>query len=92
MFKITSNAKHGGIWDADKKRVVNELETDNAALAEQYKAYGCIVKEVEVVLDKLNVAQLKKYAKDNGIDIGEASAKGAILAAINSAEGINSNE
>ena len=77
MFKITSNAKHGGIWDAASKRVVKEFETDNATLAEQFKAQGCIVEEVEVTLDKLNVAQLKKYAKDNGIPVGPGRGSGA---------------
>lgn len=86
MFKITSNAKHGGIWDAAAKRVVKEFETDNATLAEQFKAQGCTVEEVEVTLDKMNVAQLKKYAKDNGIDIGDATTKDAILAAIEGAK------
>lgn len=92
MFKITSNAKHGGIWDAASKRVVKEFETDNATLAEQFKAQGCTVEEVEVTLDKLNVAQLKKYAKDNGIDIGDATTKDAILGAINAALSANPNE
>lgn len=92
MFKITSNAKHGGIWDAASKRVVKEFETDNATLAEQFKAQGCTAEEVEVTLDKLNVAQLKKYAKDNGIDIGDATTKDAILEAINAALSANPNE
>ena len=80
MFKITSNAKYGGIWDG--ARVVKELETDDAALAERFKAQGCTVETVEVTPDKMNVAQLKKYAKDNGIDIGDAATKNDILAAI----------
>jgi hypothetical protein len=33
-------------------------------------------------LEKMNVPQLKKYAKDNGIDIGSASKKDDIIAAI----------
>ncbi|MBP3448375.1 MAG: hypothetical protein J6K51_05090 [Clostridia bacterium] len=90
MFKISSKVKHGGIWDGN--RVVKELETDNAALAEQLKAQGCTVEEVEDSLDKLNVAQLKKYAKDNGIDLGEATTKEAILEVINTALSANPNE
>lgn len=89
MFKITSNAKHGGIWDADSKRVVKEFETDNAALAEQFEAQGCTVERFEAALDKLNVTQLKKYAKDNGIDIGDATTKDTILDAINTALSAN---
>ena len=90
MFKISSKVKHGGIWDGN--RVVKELETDNAALAEQLKAQGCTVEEVEDSLDKLNVAQLKKYAKDNGIDLGEATTKEAILEVITTALSANPNE
>lgn len=90
MFKISSKVKHGGIWDGN--RVVKELETDNAALAEQLKAQGCTVEEVEDSLDKLNVAQLKKYAKDRGIDLGEATTKEAILEVINTALSANPNE
>lgn len=89
MFKITSNAKHGGIWDADSKRVVKEFETDNATLAKQFKAQGCTVEEFEAALDKLNLTQLKKYAKDNGIDIGDATTKDTILDAINTALSAN---
>lgn len=92
MFKITSNAKHGGIWDAAGKRVVKEFETDNATLAEQFKAQGCTVEEVEVSLNKLTVAQLKKCAKDNGIDIGDATTKDAILEVINAALSANPKE
>ncbi len=92
MFKITSNAKHGGIWDATAKRVVKEFETDNAILAEQFKTQGCTIEEVSVTLDKLKVPQLKKYAKDNGIDIGNANEKDAILEAINAALSVNPNE
>lgn len=80
MFKISSKVKHGGIWDGN--RVVKELATDNAAVAEQFKAQGCVVEEVGDSLDKLNLAQLKKYAKDNGIALGEATTKDAILATI----------
>lgn len=92
MFKITGNAKHGGIWDEACKRVVKELETDNAALAEQLKAQSCTVEKIEVTLDKLNVAQLKKYAKDNGIDLGDATTKDTILEAINAGLSANLNQ
>ncbi len=80
MFKITHKAKNGGLWDG--KRVVKELETDDAAVADRFRAQGCCVEEVEEAIDKMNVPQLKKYAKEHNIDIGEASTKEAILAAI----------
>lgn len=83
MFKITSKSKYGGIWDGS--RIVRELETDDAHTADALKADGCEVEEFATSLDKLNVAQLKKYAKDNGIDLGEATTKDAILAAIGAA-------
>lgn len=83
MFKISTKAKHGGLWDG--KHVVKELETDDAAMAERFRAQGCRVDEVEIPLDKMNVQQLKKYAKEHDIDIGEASTKDAILAAIEAA-------
>lgn len=82
-FKITSNAKRGGIWGGT--RVVKELVTDDAVLAERLKAQGCTVEEVEQSLDEMNIAQLKKYAKANDIDLGDASTRDTILAAIKSA-------
>ena len=84
MFKISAKAKHGSIWNG--RCAVKEFETDNAALAEHYKAQGCVVEEVEVTLDKLNLTQLKKYAKEKGIDLGEASTRDAILAIIEGTE------
>lgn len=38
--------------------------------------------ENNVNLDKMNVAQLKKYARENGIDVGEASKKQELIEAI----------
>ncbi len=80
MFKISSKAKHGGIWDGT--RIVRVLETDSADLAEIYGMQGCTVEEAEMSLEKRNVAQLKKYAKENGIDLGDAATKADILAII----------
>lgn len=84
MFKITSKAKHGGFWNGS--RVVKVIETEDATVAEKYKVLGCTVETVEVALEKMNVAQLKKYAKDNGINIGDASKKEEILAVIEAAQ------
>lgn len=47
MYKITSTAKRGGIWDEKSKKVVKEIETDNAALAEQFKNDGYKVAEIK---------------------------------------------
>ena len=38
--------------------------------------------ENNVNLDKMNVAQLKKYARENGIDVGEAYKKQELIDAI----------
>ena len=84
MFKISAKAKHGSIWDGS--RAVKEFETDNATLAEHYKAQGCVVEEIEITLDKLNLTQLKKYAKEKGIDLGTASTKEDILKIIEGAD------
>lgn len=91
MFKVTSKAKNGNIWDG--KRLVKVLETDDAAVAERFKAQGCIVEKVEedITLDKMTAAQLKKYAKKNGIDIGDATTAEDILAVIKAAESDTAN-
>lgn len=50
------------------------------------------VPDVGTDVTKMNPAQLKKYAKDNGIDIGEATKKAELLALIqggNTPEGDN---
>lgn len=39
----------------------------------------------DICLDKMTVAQLKKFAKDNGIDIGSAARKDDIIQAITAA-------
>lgn len=39
----------------------------------------------DICLDKMTVAQLKRFAKDNGIDIGSASRKDEIIQAITAA-------
>lgn len=36
----------------------------------------------DISFDKMTVTQLRKYAKDNGIDIGSAAKKNAIIQAI----------
>lgn len=40
-------------------------------------------KSEEVDLDKLNIPQLRKYAKEKGIDLGSAKSKEEIIAVIN---------
>lgn len=43
-------------------------------------------------LDEMNVAELKAYAEAHGIDLGEAKKKADILAAIKTAQDVNSND
>lgn len=83
IYKITKNVKQGGIWDG--KKLVKEFETEDKTLAEHFRKQGCTIEEVEVTLEKLNATQLKKYAKDNGIDIGATTTKEEILKVINAA-------
>ena len=93
MFKITPGAKNGCIWDG--VRLVKVLETEEAAVAERFKAQGCAVEEIEeeVTLENMTAAQLKKYAKKNKIDIGDAASAEDILAIIKAAtEGGSGNE
>jgi hypothetical protein len=84
MYRITSNNKHGGIWDG--KSIVKEYETDNSEMAEGMKAHGYTVEEITLDLNKLNAAQLKKYAKEHSIDLGDATQKDQILEIIKAAE------
>ncbi len=48
MFKITSKAKHGGIWNGT--RVVKEFETKDAVVAELCRKSGCEMEEIETPL------------------------------------------
>ena len=88
MFKITRTEQHGGFWNGNA--LVKEIETDNAEFAESYKGKeGYTVEEVsepESELDSMNVAQLKKYAKEHGIDLGGETKKEPILAIIRATE------
>jgi len=43
----------------------------------------------DICIDKMTVAQLKRFAKDNGIDIGSASRKDEIIQAITAAGDTN---
>ncbi len=49
----------------------------------EYRPKAASPEKKELSLDEMNVPQLKKYAKDNGIDLGGAKKKVEILAIIN---------
>lgn len=46
----------------------------------------------EQPLDSLTVQELKAYAEDHSIDLGEAKKKAEILAAIEAAQDVNTND
>lgn len=46
----------------------------------------------EEPLDEMKVPELKAYAETHGIDLGEAKKKAEILAAIKTAQDVNSND
>lgn len=76
---------------ATKAAKLANKEGDEATIKAEYlKLGGLITGEEEQsgpkVLEDLNVAELKKYAKDNEIDLGEATKKDDILAVIQEAQ------
>lgn len=90
MLKIISKTKHGGIWNGT--RIVKEFETDDAVLAEKLKSQGFTVEEINGDINTLTVVQLKELAKENGIELGDAKTKDAILDVINAALADKGNE
>lgn len=46
------------------------------------KTVGLTFPEDDICLDKMTVTQLKRFAKDNDIDIGSAAKKDKIISAI----------
>ena len=69
-------------------------ETDNKHLIKWFKEHGYKVEDGkpktdeggEGGIDKMTVKELKAYAKENGIDLGDANTKAEIIAAIEAAE------
>lgn len=84
MYKIKANSEHGGIWNGGK--VVRELETDNIDVVEAMKLREYTVEECSLELDSMTAAQLKKYAKDNGINLGGATKRDQVLEIIKAAK------
>lgn len=84
------------IWDAESKKrplckfVKGVFETNDAAVAEKLKGMGYEVTgeadAVEKSIDKMNLDELKAYAAENNIDLGEATKKADILKVIQEAE------
>lgn len=92
-YTITKKPKTPNmLWDAKSKKVIaafNEkgvIVTNDKALAEKLKALGhTVVEEAETNVDEMTVDELKAYAAANNIDLGEATKKADILAAIKNA-------
>lgn len=60
-----------------------EVEEAVGALLLQLQAASPVQEETD--LDKMNLSQLKRYAKKNGIDLGDATKKADILEKIKGA-------
>lgn len=95
-YTITKKPKTPNmLWDGKTKKVIakfNEkgiFETDEKAVAEKLKELGHTVVETEegkkTNVDEMTVDELKAYAAENNIDLGEATKKADILAAIKNA-------
>jgi hypothetical protein len=93
MFKVTG-MKAGILWDAENdkpmvKFVDGVAETDNEAIAIKLRDMGYAV-EGDFTPDnsyqKMKVDELKAYASEKGINLGEASNKKEIIAKIQEAE------
>ena len=93
MFKITGK-KAGIVWDnANNKPMVKFVggvaETDDEAIAVKMRDMGYDVEgdfTPENPYQKMKVDELKAYASEKGIDLGEASNKKEIIATIQEAE------
>ena len=95
MFKITGK-KAGIVWDAQNNKplikfVDGEAETNDEAVAKKLQDMGYAVDgEAETndeaePISKMTVEELKAYADEHGIDLGEATKKKDILATIQEA-------
>ena len=94
MFKVTKKPKTPNIlWDASNNRplcrfVKGVFETNDEALASKLKDLGHTVEgEADAKpLDEMKVDELKIYAVEHNINLGEAKNKADILKAIQETE------
>lgn len=94
MFKVTKKPKTPNIlWDASNNRplcrfVKGVFETNDEALASKLKDLGHTVEgEADAKpIDEMKVDELKAYAAEHNIDLGEAKNKSDILKTIQEAE------
>ena len=94
MFKVTKKPKTPNIlWDASNNRplcrfVKGVFETNYEALASKLKDLGHTVEgEADAKpIDEMKVDELKAYAAEHNIDLGEVKNKADILKTIQEAE------
>ena len=94
MFKVTKKPKTPNIlWDASNNRplcrfVKGVFETNDEALASKLKDLGHTVEgEADAKpIDEMKVDELKAYASEHNIDLGEVKNKADILKTIQEAE------
>lgn len=94
MFKVTKKPKTPNIlWDASNNRplcrfVKGVFETNDEALASKLKDLGHTVEgEADAKpIDEMKVDELKAYAAEHNIDLGETKNKADILKTIQEAE------
>lgn len=94
MFRVTKKPKTPNIiWDASSNRplckfVNGAFETNDEPLAFKLKGMGYKVEgEADAKpLDRMTVDELKAYAAEHNIDLGEAAKKADILEVIQKAE------
>ena len=94
MFKVTKKPKTPNIiWDASSNRplcrfVKGVFETNDEAVASKLEGLGHTVEgEADAKpIDEMKVDELKAYAAEHNIDLGEAKNKADILKTIQEAE------
>ncbi|CUP26322.1 Uncharacterised protein [Flavonifractor plautii] len=94
MFTVKKKAKTPNmVWDAANNRplckfVKGVFETNDEAVAEKLKGMGYeVTGEADAKpIEDMKVDELKAYAAENNIDLGEATKKADILKIIQEAE------
>ncbi len=95
MFRVEKKPKTPNmIWDAANNRplckfVKGVFETNDTDAAEKLKGMGYTVTgetDAEKSIDKMNLDELKAYAAEHGIDLGDAAKKADILKVIQEVE------
>jgi hypothetical protein len=93
MYKVYGK-KNEIVWDAETDSPLIRFtdgvaETDDERTAKKLQKLGYKVEgesSEEVDLSEMSVKELKAYADENGIDIGDATKKAEIITAIQNAD------